>query len=94
MSEVDEIILVCSTQGYFLDDLTGVCADCATGIVYQPHAPTQGVVRVCMPCAERRVRASGEPPTMIATEQTKRELAAWVAFQQLDVEMRRGGKLS
>jgi len=71
----------------------GVCADCAVGIVYRPHAPTQGVVRLCMRCANQRIRASGEPPTMIATEQTKRELAAWVAFMQLEGEMR-GGKPS
>jgi hypothetical protein len=92
----DEIILVCATQSVFLDDLHAACADCATDIVYRPHAPQ--AVRLCMPCAAVRIRAQQDKQEpvqmMMPTEQTRRELAAWVVFQRLEAEMRRGGKPS
>lgn len=44
-----EPVLVCSSRGYFSDDVHGECSDCGGDIVWRPHAPSHAR-RVCISC--------------------------------------------
>lgn len=45
----DSAVLVCSTVGFYPDDVRGVCADCGGAVVWRPHAPADAK-RLCITC--------------------------------------------
>jgi len=45
----DDLVLVCSTVGFFRDDVHGECADCGGDIVWRPHTPADAR-RICIAC--------------------------------------------
>jgi hypothetical protein len=68
--------VVCGPDSYFPDDIRTFCAECGEAIVHRPHAPA-GARKICMGCAHTLI-AADDNPVIMATEQTLKEVKAFI----------------
>lgn len=74
MSE-PEAVLVCGYKGpsSFEDNMDGNCEICGREIMWRPHSP-QNTVKLCIPCALKKIEEADEEPEMMVTEETVEEI--------------------
>jgi hypothetical protein len=68
-------VLICAGQRHFPDDRAGVCP-CGHLIFFRPHS-AEMAVKLCWPCARKRIEAEGGRAEFYCTDQTRREVMAY-----------------
>lgn len=74
----DKNVLVCSSVGYFADDVHAHCATCHAPIVHRPHVPPDAS-KLCIRCASAWMNASETEPIIHVTQETLLEVALYHA---------------
>ncbi len=69
-------VVVCGRDSYFPDDIRTFCAECGEAIVHRPHAPANAR-KICVDCAHVLI-AADDKPVIMATEQTMKEVKAFI----------------
>jgi hypothetical protein len=86
----DTAVLVClnaeDDPGIFSDNITGICSECQTPIIYRPHNNVGDFRPVCQQCAGLLAADAiqrGENVERIVTEKTNAEVDAYFATQRI-----------